>query len=384
MASGHADRPRQLVTRTSEDGLDTVTVSRAGFDKIYITAHARDGVPPSSMFRELSRAVEACGASIVTQYVFGGCELHEAAVEAIRGTAPGLAWPLTWIEADGHSGSALTGTLVYAVRRAQVTPIRVRGHVVGSVFEDADATYCLLGDLRPDDLSRPKPEQAWQAFEKMETALAACGMAFSHVVRTWLYLDDLLTWYDEFNAVRTRFFRERGVFSGLVPASTGIGVSNPAGAALITDAFAVRPKHPGVRVYAVPSPLQCPALDYKSSFSRAVEIALPDCRRLLISGSASIAPGGETEHVGDVPKQVDLTMRVVEAILASRGMGWADVTRGIAYFKDIKDVGIFRRYCAEHGPAQLPVALAHADICRDDLLFEIEVDAITVGPLQAE
>jgi len=53
-------------------------------------------------------------------------------------------------------------------------------------------------------------------------------MDFSHVARTWLYLDNLLDWYDDFNVVRTSFFRKHDVFRGLVPASTGIGGSNHA------------------------------------------------------------------------------------------------------------------------------------------------------------
>jgi len=200
-------------------------------------------------------------------------------------------------------------------------------------------------------------------------------MDFSNVIRTWLYLDQLLKWYDDFNEVRTDFFDEYGVFDNLVPASTGIGVSNPAGAALVSDAFAIQPKNGDVTIEAVPSPLQCPALDYKSSFSRAVEIRSAAQRSLLISGTASIHPGGATAHVGDVRKQIALTMEVVEAILKSRDMAWEDTVRGIAYFRYGADAPLLEEYCREAGLPDLPMAIAHADVCRDDLLFEVEIDA---------
>ena len=96
---------------------------------------------------------------------------------------------------------------------------------------------------------------------------------------------------------------------------------------------------------------------------------------MFISGTASIAPDGVTAHVGDVEKQVALTMAVVEKILESRRMSWADVTRGIAYFKDIGEAAVLERYCRDQGLLDLPVVVSSADICRDDLLFEIELDA---------
>ena len=102
-------------------------------------------------------------------------------------------------------------------------------------------------------------------------------------------------------------------------------------------------------------------------------------RTLLISGTASIAPGGETAHVGDVHKQVALTMEVVAAILRSRGMDWSNVTRGIAYFRHFDEAPALERYCQTHGISGLPLVVSAADICRDDLLFELEVDAAVVS-----
>jgi enamine deaminase RidA (YjgF/YER057c/UK114 family) len=163
-----------------------------------------------------------------------------------------------------------------------------------------------------------------------------------------------------------------------MPASTGIGAGNCAGVAVVAEALAIKAKEQNIHIYEVPSPLQCPASDYKSSFSRAVEVVLPDHRRLYVSGTASIEPGGRTAHVGDVEKQIALTMDVVEAILASRQMGWSDVSRAIAYFKDIQDASLLDSYCSKKRLPLLPMAVAHGDICRDDLLFEIEVDAVVV------
>lgn len=355
------------------EDLDIVDIARPGFEKLYITAHPSVD-HPYSMFRNLAQCVSENGARIIQQFVFGGTELHGDGMKAIEEACGPINWPVTWIQGDGASGNLLTGTQAYAITGDNVELILDGTEVAGVIYEDEHARYCLLGDLRPDDISASREEQTRATFEKMETLLDKAGMDFSHVVRTWIYLDRLLEWYDEFNEVRTQFFNERGVFERMVPASTGIGVGNPAGAALVTDVKAVKPKTDQVKIFAVPSPLQCPAIDYKSSFSRAVEIQLPDYRQLLISGTASIEPEGATVHIGDTAKQIDLTMRVVKAILDARDMSWEDTTRAIAYFKDVNDVHLLYKYFDDNDMPSMPVAIAHSDICRDDLLFEIEID----------
>lgn len=364
-------------TRLTRPGLHVATCPRDGFAEMYITVLPLDGEEPSAMFGRLDDCLrETKDALIVRKDIFGLVNTWGDDPRPHDYSARGIRWPVTWVLEEGGRGSGpMAGIHVQAAQGIPVEPIRMDGRVVGTVFENAHARCCLLGDIRPDDPSLPREEQARRTFEMMEEALALAEMDFSHVVRTWLFLDSILAWYDEFNRVRTAFFTKRGVFDGLVPASTGVGGANSAGTAVVADLIAIRPVDERVRIEAVPSPLQCPALEYGSSFSRAVEVTMPDHRRLFVSGTASIDPDGRTAHVGDADAQVALTMGVVEAILESRGMGWADVTRAIGYFKRTEDAPAFDRYCASSGIPPLPVVIAKNDICRDDLLFEVEVDA---------
>jgi len=268
------------------------------------------------------------------------------------------------------------GTHLHGMSGAPVERIDHRGRIVGSVFENAYGRYCRLDDIRGDG-SGSRTEQARETFENIEMLLGRVGMDFSHVVRTWLYLDDIVSWYEDFNRVRTDFYAERGVFDGVVPASTGVGGGGTPGAAVTADAVAVEPKTQDMRISSVESPLQCPATAYDSSFSRAVEIDAPDCRRLFVSGTASIGPDGRSAHRGDVGEQIGLTMEVVRAILESRGMDWPDVTRAVAYLKHGRDLPALERFLREHLPA-IPVVAVENDICRDELLFEIEADAVRI------
>jgi len=265
-----------------------------------------------------------------------------------------------------------------AVSGTQPRNIKINGHETGFVYEDEYARYCRLSGIYPENLKASPPAQAREVFESMKSALEEQGFGFADTVRTWFALDRLLEWYEAFNGVRTAFFEENGVFLKTVPASTGVGAANQFGAALIGDLLAVQPKTNRLKIESVPSPLQGSALSYRSSFSRAVELVFPTHRRLLVSGTASIDKDGQSAHAGDPALQIDLTMRVVEELLRSRNMNGTDLFRGIAYFKRMDDRVFFDKYCARHAIPAFSLAIASLDICRKDLLFEIEVDAVQI------
>jgi enamine deaminase RidA (YjgF/YER057c/UK114 family) len=293
--------------------------------------------------------------------------------KSIRHGVADTTWPVTWLEGHNSPAGLANGFQVWAVAGCQLEPVEYRGRVVGHRFEDDEATYLAISDLRPSQPSLSRPEQAREVFDAMIEVLDTAGMNFSQVVRTWLYLDHILEWYDDFNVVRNAFFEEYGVFDQLVPASTGIGCAHPANTAMVAKLLAVVPKVG--RVTEVKSPLQCPATKYRSAFSRAVEVALPSHRQLYISGTASIEPGGETIHVDDTRAQIDLTMKVVHAILETRGMDWSDTTRAIAYLRDNDARPLLADWLQRHQLTNLPLVTVQSDVCRDDLLYEIELDA---------
>jgi hypothetical protein len=81
------------------------------------------------------------------------------------------------------------------------------------------------------------------------------------------------------------------------------------------------------------------------------------------------------ECVQDQRAQIEKTMEVVAAILQSRGMEWSNTTRGIAYYKRAEDAATVRRCMREYTEGSAAIALAHADVCRPELLFELELDA---------
>ena len=65
---------------------------------------------------------------------------------------------------------------------------------------------------------------------------------------------------------------------------------------------------------------------------------------------------------------------VVSKIIEQEGFMWADVTRATAYVKDKQNLSMLKDVLDTNLPYPVPLIVTQNTICRDDLLFEIEVD----------
>lgn len=344
--------------------------------EIVLTERQRPGEPLRAAFRRLATALVAGDAVLLSLMVYGALSARREIEAAMNAELGSVGWPVTWIEGLGGDALPLAGLQAFAVSGRPVSRIRIGNRVVASVFEDGSARHCLLGGLGPTAAGLTPGAQVQQTFANLEWALGRAGFALGDVVRTWFYNESILAWYDDFNRVRSAHYANVAWRTGSLPASTGIGARNIDGAALVVAAWAMQPLGAGAYAREIGSPLQCPAPKYGSSFSRAMEVVSGGVQRLFISGTASIHADGTTAWVGDIEKQVALTMEVIAAILQSRGMDFRDITRATAYFKAPEFMPAFDAWCAARELIDLPVVPLHADVCRDALLFEIEVDAV--------
>jgi enamine deaminase RidA (YjgF/YER057c/UK114 family) len=362
------------VQKRATNGLSITTLRRNAVQEHFITLTPKGDESPESLFRRLGDVVRQVHGEVISVESLGMCAADRTCLDSLNKALGGGDGPVGWVENSRTDN--LCGVHLWAISGAKTSPMHLGGRRAGTLIEDQFGRYLRLVGLLPTNTAVPRSQQADEIFRQMEAGLASQRMAFSNVLRTWFYNDDILAWYSEFNRVRNAFFKERGVFGGMMPASTGVAGRNAIEAGVISGLIAVEARDPAVKVFAVPSPLQSSAADYGSSFSRAVELDLPDHRRLYVSGTASIDRSGRTVFPGDCRAQVRQTMEVVQAILRSRGMDWTDVTRSLAYFKRASDAPLFEAYRKDGGLPLFPAVVVENDICRDDLLYEIEVDAI--------
>ncbi len=361
------------IKKTHSPGLHTVTTHRGSVDELFVLAYPIPGEDPLALFRRSSNALKERNARILNHFVWHKPEHREAARDVWESILGKTQWPVSWM-VDNVATHPYGGTTIRAIAGAPVESLEHAGRPAGALYETEVARYLILGDLHGDS-GGSRPEQAQEVFDSMMELLGRAGMDFSNVIRTWFFNHKILSWYGEFNKVRTDFFNKHKVFDGVVPASTGIGAPNLNGDALIASLIAASPKSPGFTFKAIPSPLQHPALDYGSSFSRAVEIETPDRKHVMVSGTASIDMDGNSIHLGDAGRQTHFTLDVVEAILESRGMKWENTVEGIAYIRDEKDTETVLRCLESRGLRELPLLFSRNTVCRDDLLFELELQA---------
>ncbi len=241
--------------------------------------------------------------------------------------------------------------------------------------------------------------QGKQVFDEMAARLYRSGTSFDDVVRVWLYqgsivdVEDGVERYRELNRARADFFERqeklvrlasRREGETLYPASTGIGMQ---GRGLAGSCLALQTERTDLRLKPLENPLQVSAFDYAKrfsakspKFSRAMAVIIGDYVTSWISGTASIIDS-ESVHLGDIEKQTEQTIDNIERLVSAEnferhglhggGAELSDLAKVRVYVKRPEDYEKCRAIC-EQRFGNVPAIYAHADVCRSELLVEIE------------
>lgn len=213
--------------------------------------------------------------------------------------------------------------------------------------------------------------QTKNMLEVAENLLQQAGMAFSDVMRTWIYFTEMERDYADFNRARREFFEDRGIDP--IPASTGIGAGLiPAEHHVSLGIYAVKSDPPTERI-VMTTPTLNEAPEYGSDFSRGMRVQEANGTRLLISGTASLDETGGTAHVGDFEGQARRMLLNVEALLKAQGAGFDDVVSAITYLKHPEDADRLFEIFHEAGYEGFPNNVVAAEVCRPELLCETEL-----------
>ena len=257
-------------------------------------------------------------------------------------------------------------------------------------------TDWLYGSLQVDAAPGELAAQMQRAYTDLFAAMRHTG--FIHPVRLWNYVprinadEDGLERYRHFNAGRQQAFLAAGqaAFEGS-PAACALGThQGPVCVRVLASRHPARP---------IENPRQVSAYHYPTaygprspSFSRA---ALADAGAgqlmLLISGTASIV-GHLSMHVGDLDAQVRETLTNLQAVIdeahrhASARFALRDMVL-TAYVRHREHAeAVLAQLTQQLGadaPALANLVLVHADICRHDLLVEIEAHGQASGAVTA-
>jgi enamine deaminase RidA (YjgF/YER057c/UK114 family) len=256
---------------------------------------------------------------------------------------------------------------------------------VGRGWRRGEATFLLLQNLQGltanGNGANARPHQARRLIQRASHLLEAQGASYRDVVRTWFTLSNILAWYPEFNQARSSVYRELGLMpinggsSRRLPASTGIGGEVSQGAAATLDLLAVvGPAASRPLVRQLGSPAQPEALTYGSAFSRGALICEPDVSLIQVSGTAAIDEQGRSLHPSDVRAQIDCTFDKIAALIEPEGATLADIAAACVFVKRPEDALVYHERVAARGLEALPAVVMVADICREELLFEMDAE----------
>jgi len=217
-------------------------------------------------------------------------------------------------------------------------------------------------------------QQTHAMFEAAESLLVQAGMAFSDVMRTWIYLREMDRDYAEFNRARREFFHSRGIDP--IPASTGIGAGLvPPEHDVCLGVYAIQAERSSLRtVMTTPTLNEAPV--YGSDFSRGMRIDEANKVALHVSGTASLDETGQTVHVDDFDAQADRMLVNVAALLKGQGADFGDVVSAMTYLKHPKDADRLQEKFRAAGYEGFPNVLVEAPVCRPELLCETELLAV--------
>jgi chorismate lyase / 3-hydroxybenzoate synthase len=207
-----------------------------------------------------------------------------------------------------------------------------------------------------------------EVYERLIIEARSAG--FPYFVRMWNYLgginehDEGRERYQLFCAGRHDAFVAAGYHHDVdLPAASAVGMQ---GRGLVTYFLAAR--EPGVQVE---NPRQVAAYRYppeygskSPSFSRAT--VWKD--RVFVSGTSSVV-GHASVHRDDVSAQLDETLRNIEVVLAQTGRTFANVISAKTYIRRAVDYDLVASRLDGLLPSNVYL---QADICRADLLLEIE------------
>jgi enamine deaminase RidA (YjgF/YER057c/UK114 family) len=365
--------------------------SEAGEGHVFIVASVSGEEDAALTAREVyCRIAEALSdrrMTIVHERIFGSLRaeamvLHERKNALFMQQVPSDG-PITYVAADPPWGEGLSGVIIHAVSShdgGDAWTIMDGDVPCGRGWRRNGATYLQLQNIQGQGGSRP--DQVRGILDKAEGILRRNGASYKDVARTWFYISDILDWYPDFNKARSEKYGEFGIMPGpgdarlLLPASTGIGASAPSGAAASMDLLAVLEndeRTPSVR--KLTNQGQLDAFRYGAAFSRGAVIAEHDVKLIQVSGTAAIDEHGVSLYPGDVRSQINCTLDKVQTLLGQERAGLGDICAATVFVRRPQYAEVFREVVADRGLTDLPAVCVVADVCREELLFEIDAEA---------
>lgn len=273
-----------------------------------------------------------------------------------------------------------------------------------SLFQRGGLKLIFAAGLCPDMESDDILNHSMDSFAKVQNILTEEGMNFSDIIRQWNYIEQITEkvgvdgkksqHYQIFNDVRSKYYRLADFMNGY-PAATGIGMDF---GGISIDFIAAKSENQN-SVIGIKSPVQVDAYHYTEAvlkencamndfcrttpkFERAKLFLTSENKWIFISGTAAIL-GQDSADQNSVDYQTEMTIQNIRKLISvenlqRHGINTAEepaISYLRVYVKFKNDIPAVKQICNRYFEG-IPIAYVVADICRPELLVEIEGQAI--------
>ena len=279
---------------------------------------------------------------------------------------------------------------LYSVEGAEIS-IREDNGVCYGIIEGSEESLLFIEGIAASDFSQSVKSQSQEVFSRLDGILSAYGFAVDDIVRQWNYIGNITSHrngrqnYQEFNDARSAYYMTSAWSNGY-PAATGIGASCEG---IIVGCIAFKSDS---HIYPINNPLQIAAHEYSRKvlvddnadalkttpkFERAKLIEIGEDACCFVSGTAAIR-GELSMDMKSARSQTIQTIENIEYLVSKENL----IRFGCkAYDLNLLNLRVYIKNAADYDEVkatvdelypQIPAVYTIADVCRDELLVEIE------------
>lgn len=291
---------------------------------------------------------------------------------------------VTYVAQPPLNGGLVLEAHLYAPETDEYITYKRMGDFPYVVLENSDGRFLFAGGFQGNVAGSGIGEQAEDVFRLVTGVLDREKFPLNSIIRQWNYIEQITRYdgedqhYQLFNNARSACYA-RTVWDNGYPAATGIGADL---GGILVDLDAAVFSDNACFATPIDNKLQVAAHAYSEQvleaahskkttpkFERAKSMTFGNRKLIYVSGTAAIR--GEDSLVGvGLERQFRITMENIAELT-----GNAELKMLRVYLKDEALYEECERLLTAYGP-HIPVSYMWADVCRDELLIEIEGIAV--------
>jgi len=307
--------------------------------------------------------------------------------QSVAGYFSRIVPPISYVAQD-PSDSALSAEVVTLAPSQNFSTSYGENYLV---LNNGICRELITGGILPPDLSASVSVQSNAVFAQIDAILKRENFPINSIVRQWNYIKNIASFddgyqnYQEFNDSRSQFYA-KGVWRRGYPAATGIGTSV---GGIMIEVIAVL----GNKLInkAIDNPLQVAAHKYSQGvlrgtsdlyftqhttpkFERARIVGVDKRETIYISGTAAIR-GEASVFEDDIIDQAFITMQNIHRLVSARDCPDIHISHEFQLFRIYVKNKSQMEEVSDYMNANYPgvkFLVVCADICREELLLEIE------------